>query len=103
MKKKGGKHGLAYVYRRIDLEALGRPHLAARSAEAAERMGYNGLNITYPCKQAVIPLLDELSADARALGAVNTVQSGTANESVTTRTGQVSRARSSTDCRRVAG
>jgi shikimate dehydrogenase len=36
-------------------------------------MGFNGLNITHPCKQAVIPLLDELSDDARAIGAVNTV------------------------------
>jgi len=40
---------------------------------AAELMGFAGLNITYPCKQTVIPLLDELSDDARALGAVNTV------------------------------
>jgi shikimate 5-dehydrogenase len=29
--------------------------------------------ITHPCKQLVIPLLDDLSDDARALGAVNTV------------------------------
>jgi shikimate dehydrogenase len=36
-------------------------------------MGFAGLNITYPCKQAVIPLLDELSDEARAMGAVNTV------------------------------
>jgi len=36
-------------------------------------MGYAGLNITYPCKQAVIPLLDGLSDEARAMGAVNTV------------------------------
>jgi shikimate dehydrogenase len=36
-------------------------------------MGFSGLNITYPCKQAVVPLLDQLSPDARALGAVNTV------------------------------
>jgi shikimate dehydrogenase len=41
--------------------------------DAAERMGYDGLNITYPCKQSVIPLLDDLDPDARALGAVNTV------------------------------
>lgn len=66
--------GMNYVYRRIDLDALGLgvadlPELL----RAAERMGFNGLNITYPCKQAVIPLLDELSDDARALGAVNTV------------------------------
>jgi shikimate dehydrogenase len=40
---------------------------------AAERMGFTGLNITHPCKQAVLPLLHVLSPDARALGAVNTV------------------------------
>ena len=40
---------------------------------AAERLGFDGLNITYPCKQSVIALLDELDDDARALGAVNTV------------------------------
>ena len=37
------------------------------------RRGLAGLNITYPCKQAVISLLDELSPDARALNAVNTI------------------------------
>lgn len=66
--------GLTYVYRRIDLEVLGLdagalPELLV----AAQRMGFDGLNITYPCKQAVIPLLDEMSSDAQALGAVNTV------------------------------
>ena len=40
---------------------------------AARTMGFAGLNITFPCKQAVIPLLDELSDEARAMGAVNTV------------------------------
>ncbi|RKE38306.1 shikimate dehydrogenase [Paraburkholderia sp. BL23I1N1] len=72
--EEGSKLGLHYVYRRIDLEAL-KLDVAALSdlLVAAEHMGFNGLNITYPCKQAVIPLLDELSDDARALGAVNTV------------------------------
>jgi hypothetical protein len=32
---------------------------------AARTMGFAGLNITYPCKQAVIPLLDDLSDEAR--------------------------------------
>jgi shikimate dehydrogenase len=36
-------------------------------------MGFAGVNVTYPCKQSVIPLLHELSPDAAALGAVNTV------------------------------
>jgi shikimate dehydrogenase len=40
---------------------------------AAERMGFQGLNITHPCKQSVIPHLTELSEEARAVGAVNTV------------------------------
>ncbi|MFM0339169.1 shikimate dehydrogenase [Paraburkholderia fungorum] len=75
MHEEEGSHlGLHYVYRRIDLEALKLdPTALPDLLLAAERMGFNGLNVTYPCKQAVIPLLDELSDDARALGAVNTV------------------------------
>ena len=72
--QEGAAQGLRYVYRRIDLQALG---LGAEALPelltAAERMGFDGLNITFPCKQAVIPLLHELSDDAAALGAVNTV------------------------------
>ncbi|RFU44047.1 shikimate dehydrogenase [Paraburkholderia sp. DHOC27] len=72
--EEGSQLGLRYVYRRIDLAALKlEPAALPELLVAAERMGYNGLNVTYPCKQLVIPLLDELSDDARALGAVNTV------------------------------
>jgi shikimate dehydrogenase len=72
--EEGRRLGLNYVYRRIDLEALKLdPFALPDLLAAAGRMGYDGLNITYPCKQQVIPLLDELSDDARALGAVNTV------------------------------
>ena len=72
--QEGAAQGLRYVYRRIDLQTLG---LGAEALPelltAAERMGFDGLNITFPCKQAVMPLLHELSEDAAALGAVNTV------------------------------
>ena len=34
----------------------------------------SGLNVTIPYKQSVIPFLDELSADAKAIGAVNFIQ-----------------------------
>lgn len=36
--------------------------------------GYSGVNVTYPFKQAVIPLLDDLAECAAAVGAVNTVE-----------------------------
>jgi shikimate dehydrogenase len=72
--REGAEQGLRLVYRLIDLETLGLgPEALEDLLTAAEWMGFAGLNITYPCKQAVIPLLHELSPDARALGAVNTV------------------------------
>ena len=37
------------------------------------RQDFTGVNVTIPYKQAVIPLLDELSETARTIGAVNTV------------------------------
>lgn len=39
----------------------------------APTLGYRGLNVTHPFKQDVVPHLDELSDDARILGAVNTI------------------------------
>jgi shikimate dehydrogenase len=40
---------------------------------AARLTGFLGVNITYPCKEAVLPLLDIVSAEAQVVGAVNTV------------------------------
>jgi shikimate dehydrogenase len=70
--------GLRLHYQLIDLDKAGQGADFAMQAlptliAAAKMMGFAGLNITYPCKQAVIPLLDELSDEARAMGAVNTV------------------------------
>lgn len=70
----GLAQGVPYIYRLIDLTRLGLTQDALPDLlTAAERCGFTGLAITHPCKQAVIPHLTELSADARALGAVNTV------------------------------
>jgi shikimate dehydrogenase len=67
-------HGLRLHYQLIDLDrtvegAAALPGLL----HAARTMGFAGLNITYPCKQAVLPLLDALSDEAAQMGAVNTV------------------------------
>jgi shikimate dehydrogenase len=64
--------GIRGHYHLMDLDRLpGRrlEHLVA----ALKAAGFDGINVTFPCKQAVIPLLDEISADARQIGAVNCV------------------------------
>jgi shikimate dehydrogenase len=68
------RQGLRYFYNLIDTDKLklGQQDLPDLIA-GAERMGFNGLAITYPFKQTVIPLLTELSPDAQAMGAVNTI------------------------------
>lgn len=72
--REGDVQGLRYLYRPIDLLELG---LTGESVGAilhsARTLGFNGLNVTHPCKQLVLQHLDEVSPDARRLGAVNTV------------------------------
>ena len=70
----GDAQGVRYLYRLIDLDPLKLDSSALPDLlVAAERMNFTGLNITFPCKQTIIPLLDELSPEARGIGAVNTV------------------------------
>ena len=72
--EEGARQGLHYMYKLIDLDLLGlTPAALPEIVTGAERLGFSGLNITYPCKQAVIELMDHLSPDACAIGAVNTV------------------------------
>jgi shikimate dehydrogenase len=70
--EEGRHHGLRVHYQLIDLEGA-RSDALPLLIQAARVMGFAGLNITFPCKQAVIPLLDALSEEAKAIGAVNTV------------------------------
>ena len=63
-----------FVYQLLDLDAISDgPSAVPALVDAAERLGFAGLNITHPCKQSVIAHLTELSESAHALGAVNTV------------------------------
>ncbi|KGE00904.1 shikimate dehydrogenase [Rhizobium sp. YS-1r] len=72
--KEGAAQGLRYEYELIDLAQLGlTPAALPQLLNDAEARGLCGLNITHPCKQVIIPYLDELSDEAHALGAVNTV------------------------------
>jgi shikimate dehydrogenase len=68
------RHGLRMLYRILDIDDLGvAPEHAGRLLAAARTVGFDGLNITHPCKQVIIGHLDELDPEAAALGAVNTV------------------------------
>jgi shikimate dehydrogenase len=68
------EQGVRTHYQLIDLATTGAgvddlPVLL----KAMRIIGFDGFNVTFPCKQAIIPLLDDLSEEARAMGAVNTV------------------------------
>jgi shikimate dehydrogenase len=57
----------AYVALRV------RPTALRRAMEGVRALGFAGLNVTVPHKEAVLTLLDDLSPTARTIGAVNTV------------------------------
>ncbi|PRB68226.1 shikimate dehydrogenase [Arthrobacter sp. MYb213] len=65
---------LRYLYRPIDLTALRRDAQAVGELlQSGADLGFNAFNITHPCKQVVLDFLDEVSDNATAIGAVNTV------------------------------
>src|SRR5690606_2397333 len=68
--REASRLGLPYVYRLIEVAGAGE---AGEMVRAARRLGFDGLNITHPCKRAVLPHLDERRADAATLGAVSPV------------------------------
>lgn len=70
----GSGRGLRLVYRLLDPDMMGDPAPdLATVLRAAEICGFAGVNVTYPFKREILPLLDELSAAASRIGAVNTV------------------------------
>ncbi|UVO53125.1 shikimate dehydrogenase [Sphingomonas sp. SUN039] len=67
--------GLRLVYSLYDFAARGWDETdLPRFLDAAALVGLDGVNVTHPYKQAVVPLLDGLSDGARRVGAVNTVK-----------------------------
>ncbi len=66
--------GLDLRYQLVDFNELGRADAElGPTLRALADDGFLGVNVTYPFKQAVIPLLDELAPCASSVGAVNTV------------------------------
>ncbi len=66
--------GLKYMYLPIDVDGLNLPpDYLGGVVRFAHLLGFRGLNITHPFKQAVLEHLDEVSPVASAVGAVNTI------------------------------
>ena len=72
--REGARIGLPYTYVLIDFDKLDLPDSALGEVlNAAERLGFAGLNVTHPLKQSVIQHVTRLVPEASAIGAVNTV------------------------------
>jgi shikimate dehydrogenase len=61
--------GVNYVYLPLPV----RPEDVATAVPALPTLGFRGVNVTIPHKQAVMSLLDEINPAAAAIGAVNTI------------------------------
>jgi shikimate dehydrogenase len=74
--KSPAMHGAAIAALGLDAVYLPfavRPESLEDAVRGVRALGVRGVNVTLPHKEAVIPLLDEVDADARAIGAVNTI------------------------------
>jgi shikimate 5-dehydrogenase len=63
------KYGLDWAYLAFDIS----PEKAGDAVQAIRTLHMRGANVTMPCKNAVIPYLDELTPAARAIQAANTI------------------------------
>jgi shikimate dehydrogenase len=64
--------GVRCHYQLIEVAGAGREELRAL-LDGVRRLGFAGVNVTFPYKEAVVELLDELSPAAAAIEAVNAV------------------------------
>lgn len=58
-----------YVYVAFDVN----PEFVEDSVHGLSALGFRGVNVTVPHKEAVMPFMDILSEEARTIGAVNTI------------------------------
>ena len=64
--------GMIGHYHLMDVDGP-RPRTLPELLAAVRTAGFAGVNVTFPFKEAVIPLLDAVSPEAAEIGAVNTV------------------------------
>jgi shikimate dehydrogenase len=64
--------GVRAHYRLIDVPGADQAELKAM-LDGVRLLGFSGVNVTFPYKEAVVPLLDALSPAAAAIGTMNTV------------------------------
>ena len=64
--------GLRAQYRLIDIAGADEAKLRAM-LEGVRLLGFSGVNVTFPYKEAIIPLLDALAPGAAVIGSANTV------------------------------
>ncbi|HET6626925.1 MAG TPA: shikimate dehydrogenase [Nocardioidaceae bacterium] len=67
------RHGIRYVYKTIELAGNIDQEQLREVLAAAVRLGFDGLNVTHPFKQAIVPLVDEVTDSVTAIGALNTI------------------------------
>lgn len=61
------KKNLAHTYENIEIQDI------SEVKQILENGNFSGLNVTIPYKESIIAYLDELSPEAKAIGAVNTI------------------------------
>src|SRR5699024_6431549 len=68
-KEKFKKEKLGYSYVNFDIDTISEfPYILKENPELL------GLNVTIPYKESIIPYLDQLSPEAKYIGAVNTIK-----------------------------
>lgn len=72
-------HNAALAHLGLDMVYLplpAKPEDLGRAVEGMQALGFAGANVTVPHKEAVLAWVDELSPEARLIGAVNTLVFG---------------------------
>src|SRR5947209_8628621 len=67
----GEAAGLCVHYQLIDVAQADDARLRAM-LDGVRLLGFSGVNVTFPYKERIVPLLDSLAPDAALIGSVNT-------------------------------